>query len=498
VSANRAAERTAALALLLAGIAAAQTVSGTVADGTTHEPLAGVSVQFLNTRASGSHAAKTDSAGAFRVAMPPGDYTVVTIQPGFEVPDVGTLRVHVEDGRDPAALEILLLRHPKLSGRVLDPERRPVAGIPVTVIPFRGVNLAPAVTDKSGRFQFDAVSSGEYALLANPLEAGVREFSPTYFPNSGDRWGGERIVAKAGADLSGYDIVLRGGPFFKVNGRVLDDGGRPAAGTTVTITAGDVVYGSAKTGSEGVFGIEHVPAVDGQIRAEWKRGSVELRGFGPVAVARHDVENIVLRLSPPVQVSGTVELDGETTSPSSGFFVNLAPVQGSGKHVTGITSDSGFRFDDAYPGRYVLFAIPPGGPRAYEEGALLGDRDITMQEFEVTPGMLPLRVILRTGGGSVTATVEDPNSTGAVVLVPQEPRLRCQPFLVQASARRAGTWSFANVRPGDYYALAISGRLRLTDFSDPAYFAPLLSKAEAVHVERGGTASVTLKWAQLP
>jgi hypothetical protein len=357
--------------------------------------------------------------------------------------------------------------------------------------------MAPAVTDKEGRFEFKALAPGEYEILANPLEAGGSEFAPTYFPNAADRLGAERIAAKSGTELTGYDIVLRSGPFFKVSGRVLDDGGRPAARATVTVETNDAVYGTAAADAEGAFEIEHVPATELHVSAVSKQGGTELRGFAPVAVTRHDVENVTLRLAAPVVLTGIEELDGEERAAGVGTYASLSPVEGAGKRNVASTGNNGIRFE-AYPGRYVLFYAPPRAQSGYLEAVRLGDRDITMQEFEVVPGMLPLRFILRTGGGQVNATVDDGARPGAVVLVPQETRLRTAPFLLQSLQSTGGKWTFSNVRPGDYYALAIQGSIRINDLGDPAYMAALAPQATTVHVERGETADITLKWARLP
>jgi hypothetical protein len=136
----------------------------------------------------------------------------------------------------------------------------------------------------------------------------------------------------------------------------------------------------------------------------------------------------------------------------------------------------------------------------------MGDRDITMQQFEVTPGMPPLRIVMRTDGGRVTARVENAASSETAaapgpqvaVLVPQEPRLRCDPFLVQGMPSAAGGWTFSNVRPGDYYAVAADWPLRRTDLSDPAFADAMVAQGMPVHVEANGTATVTLKWARQP
>jgi hypothetical protein len=48
------------------------------------------------------------------------------------------------------------------------------------------------------------------------------------------------------------------------------------------------------------------------------------------------------------------------------------------------------------------------------------------------------------------------------------------------------------VRPGNYYALAIRGSLRIADLSSLAPY------AASVHVERAETANIALNWARLP
>jgi len=121
--------RAAALAFLLAGTAIAQTVTGSVSNAVTRQPLTGVSVGLAGPQSAGSLQTKTDSTGSFRIAAPAGDYAVIVLQPGFDLPNLETLKVHVEDGRDPAPLEVTLTPYPKLSGRVLDPERHSLAGI---------------------------------------------------------------------------------------------------------------------------------------------------------------------------------------------------------------------------------------------------------------------------------------------------------------------------------------------------------------------------------
>ena len=483
--------------LCLASALAAQTVSGTVSNSLTREPVADATVTLVNLGDARPVSGRTDNRGAFRIPnVEAGDYFVAVSRREFETSRVGGFRVHVEAGSDPDPVSLTLMPWPKLRGRVLDAERQAVKAIAVTAIPLRGGVRTAVTTDADGRYTFPALEPGEYALLANPQESGAREFAPTYFPNAAARADGESVIARPGVDLDGYDIVLRGGPFFRVSGRVVDESGRPAAGAVVQLETPDGSIARTTADQDGAFAMEHVAAVDGHLFAQRMRGEVELQGFQALTVTRHDVENVALRVWPPVSLALTVELDGKPTAPGNSYAV-LAPADGVSARFNGASTDRGFRFDDAYPGRYKLFFIPMGsGMRdTYLESVLLGERDITMQEFELAPDLLPVRVILRTGGGTVRGTVDRPEANGRVILVPQDERLRYLPFLAEALFEGGGRFVFANVRPGDYYALAVQGGIHAQDLQEPAMLAPLLPHAVSVRVERGGTVSLQLAYA---
>src|SRR5215469_4385770 len=250
---------------ILLGMAAplaAQTITGTLVNGVTGEPLPGIAValasRVLVTRSVPLNA-KTDSAGVFRFeSVDPGDYIVLASHPGFEAPPFSNTTVHVESGKDPAALRLTLMPWPTLSGHVFDRQRRPVAKASVTAIPTHGSTPWPATTDSEGRFTFKSLQPARYTLLASPPESAKDDLAPTYYPDARDRSGGQPVTALAGPDLNGLEITLRAGPFFKISGRVVDEHGDPAAGTSVRVRNTDTLFAKVTADADGRFEIEGI------------------------------------------------------------------------------------------------------------------------------------------------------------------------------------------------------------------------------------------------
>jgi hypothetical protein len=476
----------------LAAPIAAQTVTGTVTNGVTHQPIVGVTIAVMSQSGPGySGNVRTDAAGAFSVNVKgPGDYMVLADGQGYDGAGQRRTTVRVEPAKDPEPLHLVLTPWPNLSGRVVDRERHPVAKIQVTAIPMHG-SAPVAITDSEGRYSFQKVQPGWYRLLANPLEGGGHvDLAPAYYPDAGERMQSVRVAVSAGPDLQGYDIVLRDGPFFHVTGRVVDEHGEPAAGASVRVRNADVLFALVTADADGSFQIEKVPQMNGRLSAQWKRGQTDLQGYNGINVGGHDLENVELRVAPPVSLAGTVELDGKAFPPGNGYAA-LEAADGVALRIESTVTERGFSFGDAYAGAYKLVYYPGGQQRTYVDSILLGDRDITLQQFDLAPGMPPVRVILQSDGGRVQGTIEDSTEPVQTVLVPQDERLRHLPFIFQSMAAN-GRFQFPDVRPGDYFALTLRGLVWLVDLQDPDLVTPLLQRATAVHVDRGATATVKL------
>lgn len=310
---QRAAKLSLLSALFLCGTAVAQNtgiVEGVVVDGRNGLPLQGVSVYFGVDK--GPHyEAQTDSTGGFRIAgIPNGDYGCHFEKSGYITQYSGSQNsavkaVHVA-GEDPVRISVSLYSYSKLSGRVLDPEGKPVVRAKVTLGP------QDETTDDEGRFSFSQLSPGSYAIKAMPGRDSVvpnadhtsfkrvpgtpkRETPPgeertelfsTWYPSAPAANLAEPVVIRGGDDLTDIDIRLRALLVHRVRGRAFNLDGSPMHLGTVTtysqadlVASASIVSGKAGGGGLGYFTLSRsaaMPSADDGLKGVVRDGSFEL------------------------------------------------------------------------------------------------------------------------------------------------------------------------------------------------------------------------------
>jgi hypothetical protein len=271
------------------------------------------------------------------------------------------MEIRIEPGADPPPFDLKMMPWPVVRDRVLGTELEPVERVRVRAInPGNAAGLVCEVTtDSAGRFALERLPPGQYHFLATPPIAenatGAMELVPTWFPGVTAQRDAPSVSLAPGDDFSGYEIILRAVPVFRVSGKVVDERGEPAAGATVQT---GLTERKATTHEDGTFDLERVPMGEGAVRGEWRRGDEQLLlGFAKVTVGRHDVEGLVVRVSAAVTVSGMIELDGQAGRRCEGNAI-LAPVDGEGEMAHAEFNESGIRFEHSYPGRYRLIVLP--------------------------------------------------------------------------------------------------------------------------------------------
>ncbi len=226
-------------------------LTGTVSDVETGKGLAGFGVSFDN-RSTRKHVdggepvlyrAKTDNAGRFRLAVPPGKGNILISRPGDdpgwefdgkseeELSGKETVRkVEVLAGKPRADLTLKIHHSRNVEGKVVDPHGRPAAGADVGLSSWFSDNdedFHPVQTDAQGRFAFRRIPDHSPLNPTDTVIAIDRE----------RRLRGHVQVPNDSPAASKEDVLtIRLVPTGVVRGRVLQ-GEKPISGAFVNLNS---------------------------------------------------------------------------------------------------------------------------------------------------------------------------------------------------------------------------------------------------------------------
>jgi hypothetical protein len=265
--------------------------------------------------------------------------------------------------------------------------------------------------------------------------------------------------------------------------------------------------GSTKVAPDGSWSIRGVPPGEYalQIRSEQETSLLLNRGSVPVHVYGADVTGVVIMPDAPVAISGTVVTDDETPLP--GGVRVVSQMLGPGRRPTAVATgdDSGlagpdgrFTFGNTLPGPALLrvSGLQPGW--AVKSVSVAG-QDHTEIPFEVRHGQ-PIggvQVVVSRSLPSLTGTMVDEAGTpahGAALLFPVDP-LRWHDAagsLRHARPDQYGAFRFDNVRPGEYYAIALD-YVQTWQMIDLEFLDGLRKRAHWMKVVEGENEPLTLR-----
>jgi hypothetical protein len=452
-----------ALLFLLAAAARAQSIDGRLTDSVSHAPIPDVIVTILGpARYNGT----TDDTGVFHIGpVQPGKYVWNIVKAGYVLPPERRKAFQIDTE---TRLSVEMDPLPTLEGRVRYPDGRPAPRAPVWLAPAQPMTGAvrASAADPGGRFFFDDVKPGDYVLRAaaapgDPKAEGEL-WAATWFPSVLEHAGAETI--RVGAVVtSTYDIRLRSVPARRIRGVVRDEVGRPAAGVTVTLGSRDPgEQQTAHTGEDGAFDFT---TRDG----EWHlSATLDIRkAAAQVAVSRHDVENVQLRLVAPFALEVVTEGADPRFGTPSVFFL---PVDGPGTISTNAK--------EIYPGTYRI-QVMPVTPGRYLESVKLGDADAMGKPVTIWDAALPVRIKYSDGGARISGSVED-GAGATVLIVPVDETLA---RMIGTTVDPQGRFDVRSLRPGDYYVLAFAANE--PRLSNRDVLRTLFPAATKVHLEKG-------------
>jgi protocatechuate 3,4-dioxygenase beta subunit len=343
------------------------------------------------------------------------------------------------------------------------------------------------------------------------LPSGGDRWAPIYFSNVFDEQAASAIDLRAGADYGAVNITVTPVQPRHVRGIVLDENGRAPNSPFVAPVLNDPATGvgtQLKMTSGGGFDITILPG-SYLIKASADGKS----GFAAVRVAETDVENVVIRVQGEFNIKGRITVEGRPISASDLGTLRLTMVRdlpgnpSSGSYSVplpdgSITLGAGggdFRLNVA-PILVVNNPRPPGGGPtslrdAYVKSMRLGDVDVLNAGFHLQqPTDARLEIVIGTNPGTVDGVVagdaQQPVTDMTVVLVPNV-RLRTDLYKT-ATTDPSGRFRFDRVPPGEYKIFAWS-EVDNGAWFDPEFIGNYEGRGQAVVVEEGKTASVSLQ-----
>ncbi len=352
-------------------LTAPSTISGTVLDAKTRQPVAGAEITLTKpmgrpgrvaiVAATPDANAITDAKGSFNATIRPGMYQLAVTHPGYSFPPMG---VAVAAGQH-ISKSVAAAPLAQVSGSVVDDATRPVAAANVSIgSPTRGREFLMArmlagsyktVSGADGRFKVRTPIEGEVEL--NATKKGLPEASSSAFRiAAGDKKSGVTITIPRGVTLSGRVVGHDGKPLSGVAVTTAEDnggrrGGPGAMGRRVILNLSATDQTDAiTTGSDGTFSLRVKP---GTYDVHFSR-----EGFASKVVRAQQVsastKPLAVTLDPGVEISGRITRGGNGVE-----GVNVAAFDADARATTVTASDGSFVLSDLTPGTYIVnFAKP--------------------------------------------------------------------------------------------------------------------------------------------
>ena len=477
----------------------------------------------------------TDAAGKFAFRnLSPGPHTVRVQRDGYFGPfgtnTVVSRRVSVEADHASTRVEFGMRQGGMVSGRVLDPDGRPVAGVQVrpSLITY-GDGLGPYVngrgrltpmnegvrTDYRGEYWLPWLPPGKYYVEAAPPSD--KEWVRTLFPNAKDLSTAALVTVISDVVIEGIDILFRPeeSPLFTVSGiavnplHVDNTGNRPISSfllaprepgvmdpdfppifvnTTFLNENREFEIHDVRPGSYDLYAV-----YEGSFDSVESGSNISRFFFGraPVEVRDEDVKDIQLDIRPGVDLDGRVLFNGSPGNPV-GLRVFLRaqetmprlymkafetiPVDSSGKFHAEHVPEGRLKLDlgGTLPEGAYVEDIRQGGRSVFDDGFFLYGRSETIEVVVNSRGLVV--------EGIVENSDQKPVPYVTVVLVPPEQQRRNASRYRRAITDESGKFSIKTVPPGIYTAYAWEGGLPTDSWLDDNFFSKYQGQGKIVNV----------------
>jgi hypothetical protein len=458
----------------------------------------------------------TDTAGKFLFEnLDPGDYQLTARRDGFAAYTMGALTegkkrepVVLGAGDRKSGLVLKLTPFGVISGRVVDEDGDPVQGVPVSAMQWeytsRGRELAEGrstSTDDRGEYRLYDVPAGRYLLkfahrgLRLSRSEDAEYFVASYFPGAADASNAAPFDIKPGQQLTGVAITLRKARLATLRGRVIAPPEvRVSVGLMITSDRGTSSTSNSIDDKDHKFELAGLSPGPYVVTAQYALNGQNFNALLPVEVGTSDIGGLELRPSPPLEVPGTVRIEGASTQKLS---LLRAVAYTPGRSVLESVKDDGtFLLRGLMPNVYRVGINPV--PLLYTKSIHWGTADITEGQLDLTAGVPPrteVSIVMAADVGQVDGTVMNDKepAEGAVVTLIRNDGRKIASYFRSATVDAAGRFSIKGIAPGGYRLIAWDKVNVNAVQYDPDFLRPYETAGERVTVEPNDKKSIELK-----
>jgi sarcosine oxidase gamma subunit len=471
----------------------------------------------------GQRRATTDGNGRFAFRdLPAGRYTIDLERDGYfrhslkrgsdgdlTAGERSAGSVVLGGGRSAITVVLSMVRGGTISGRILDPSGRPAVAVSVSAARVSYQDGRPsmgpaksAMSDDRGEYRLYWLEPGEYFVLADKTLASGSVRS--YFPG-GDGASALKVKVTEGAESAKIDFSLGSAQTtVSISGTVtsrvagFETVGPPPPGTNqatprdsrvvpdvqesqarltqqfylLPVDEGRMYDGfaafsnaltSGQDGAQGNFELRHVRSGSYELYAVFQDRSVSpARSFvahTTIDVGVQDLTGIALTITPGIDLSGTVKVNGR--NPSTPIHVQLRPKVAL-PNWTGlavVSPDGSFAIPNVPEGQYRI-SIDSPDPNSYVAELFQGRNSIVDRGIVSVVRGLPetIEAVLQSPAAAIRGTVlasEEQLAAGVVItLVPEEDRRENFALFKRSIVGVDGAFSFGGVSPGRYTLFA--------------------------------------------
>jgi hypothetical protein len=501
------------------GSEATYTLSGTVVNAATGEPVRRALVQiFLGSE----QAALTDGGGHFEfTGLPAGQSSVSARKPGFfseQELELGQFEMPLAQvGPNAPPVTVRLFPEGIIAGSIESRDGERLQNLPVRLIREHVVNgrrrwedAGSTNTDDDGQFRIGNLIPGAYYVMAGPSPDSLWQAAPgtkgremtypeVFYPGVRDLNAATPIQVAPGQQAEA-DLSITAEPVFKVSG-ALDAGENAGMSLEFLNSSGETLPVPTEYGPGGTFESK-VVAGNYVLRANVFGQGTPMTGTVNLTV-NSDLTGLRIPIAPvttvPVrttfqrtQQGGSRELIAQRGQQAINIrLTKEGPAFGNSDEwlsVAGTNDPAANSLRDLAPGKYSIEITAPG-PRWYVRSAQCGGTDLLRDELTVVPGArLPaIEIVLRDDAAQLTGTALAGGrpAEASIIAVPDG-----APRLSQVTpAGPDGRFSMDGLAPGDYSVVAVS-RSSVLEYANPEAVASYLSAATRVSLVPNGHGNV--------